>query len=129
VKFVFFNKILVFLAVICFSFKAFSIGAFVVPLNDIKPIQTTISKINHSDNYTIFQYQTHMSSLFDIDNEEIEEDIDGDDNHANLDFICTKKYYFHLKISQKSKVHAFIIRKKLFAESTPIFIQFRNFRL
>lgn len=128
-KHTFFSKFLVFIAVLCFAFKAFSVGTFVTPTDAINPIPKILIKINHSNNYSLFQYQNHESNLFEIDNEEIEEDLDADDDQINLDFICTKKPYFYLNKFQKSETCVSNIRKKSFAESTPIFIQFRNFRL
>ena len=130
-KHLFFSKFLVFIAVICVAFKAFAIGTFVVPAAFDKTVASQhINKINHSNNYSLFQSQTNELNLFDIDNEEIEEDIDGDDDeHLIVDISLNQKPYFHFLVAQKTEVHTSTIRKKIFAESTPIFIQFRNFRL
>ena len=130
-KHLFFSKFLVFIAVICVAFKAFSIGAFVVPVSLDKTVASQhINKINNSNNYSLFQSQTNESNLFDIDKEEIEEDLDGDDDdHLIVDINLNQKHYLHFQVAQKSESHAATIRKKIFAESIPIFIQFRNFRL
>lgn len=130
-KHLFFSKFLVFIAVICVAFKAFAIGTFAVPASFDKTVASQhINKINHSNNYSLFQSQTNESNLFDIDNEEIEEDIDGDDDdQLDVDIDLNQKPYFYFKVAKNTEVHAATIRKKIFAESTPIFIQFRNFRL
>jgi len=131
VKHLFLSKFLVFVALICVAFKAFAIGTFVSPVS----VETTvasqhINKINHSNNYSLFQSQTNELNLFDIDNEEIEEDIDGDDDeHLIIDTSLNQKPYFHFQVAQKKEIDTSTIRKKIFAELTPIFIQFRNFRL
>lgn len=122
-------KFLVFTAVLCVAFNAFSIETFVVPVAENTVTTKNLIKLNNSSNHSFFQHQINDSSLFVFDNEEIEEDMDGDDNHLDVDVNICQKSYCNFKIPQKNEVYTSNIRKKIFSESIPIFIQFRNFRL